>query len=247
MQTRVRDLDVRHHALVFAALGMVLFVPAVITLAAVLPLGRERGLADRMAHHLALSEEARTVVRQLFVSSDVVHTPTTAAGAVVTVCAAFAWPAELQRFYAAVWGVPRLGRRHLWRPLVWLATLLVTVVVVGAVSTLAGGVSGAVVTAVLCSPLLLLWAWWMQGFLLAWRVPARALLPGAVVTVAGLAAASVASSLYLSRAVVWNAERYGPIGVVFVLMSWLTWYSLVLLGGPVVGHVLHERRPGPVR
>ena len=51
-------------------------------------------------------------------------------GGVVTVLAAYAWPAELQRFYQAVWGLPSLGWRHLWRPLVWLGSLLAVVVVV---------------------------------------------------------------------------------------------------------------------
>ena len=63
-------------------------------------------------------------------------------------------------------------------------------------------------------------------------------------TVAGLAGFSVTPSVHLSRAIVWNADRYGPIGVVFVLMSWLTWFSAVLLGGAVVGHLLYLRRIG---
>jgi membrane protein len=84
----------------------------------------------------------------------------------------------------------------------------------------------------------------MQRFLLAWRVPWSALLPSAIVTAVGLAGFSVVTSVYLSRAIVWNADRDGPIGVVFVLMSWLTWFSLVLLGGAVVGHSLHLRRSG---
>jgi membrane protein len=247
VRTRMRDLGTSHHALVFSALGMVLFVPALITLATVLPLGSEHGLADRMAHHMALSVEARDAVRELFATAETVRGPTSALGAVVTVLAAYAWPAELQRFYAAVWGLPQLGWRHLWRPLAWLGSLLAVVVTVAVVGGLAGGVAGAVLTAVLCSPLVLLWVWWMQRLLLAGRVTWWALLPGALVTTAGLAAVGVTTSVYLSSAVVSNADRYGPIGVVFVLMSWLTWFSVVLLGGAVVGHLLHARRAGSGR
>jgi membrane protein len=233
-----------HHALVFSALGMVLFVPALISLATLLPLGSDHGLAARMAHHLALSAEARAAVRDLFNTDDTVRTATSAVGAVFTVLAAYAWPAELQRFYQAVWGLPRLGWRQLWRPLVWLGSLVLVVATVATVGALAGGVAGAVLTAVLCSPLIVVWVWWMQRFLLAGRVRWLALLPGALVTAAGLAAFSVATSVYLSRAIVWNADRYGPIGVVFVLMSWLTWFSTVLLGGAVLGHTIHQRRTG---
>jgi membrane protein len=244
VRTRMRDLGISHHALVFSALGMVLFVPALISLAAVLPLGSEHGLAERMAHHMALSAEARAAVRGLFATDDTVRTATSAVGAVFTVLAAHAWPAELQRFYQAVWGLPSLGWRQLWRPLVWLGSLLAVVVAVALVGGLAGGVAGALLTAGLCSPLVLLWVWWMQRFLLVERVSWSALLPGALVTAAGVALFSVVTSVYLSRAITWNADKYGPIGVVFVLMSWLTWFSIVLLGGAVVGHFLHQRRNG---
>jgi membrane protein len=244
LHTRMRDLAITHHALVFSALGMVLFVPALISLASLLPLGSDHGFAARLAHHFALSADARREVRELFSTDETIRTATSAVGAVFTVLAAYAWPAELQRFYQAVWGLPALGWRQLWRPLVWLGSLIVVVAVVAAVGALAGGVAGALLTAVLCSPLIVLWAWWMQRFLLAGRVRWSALLPGAFVTAAALAVFSVATSVYLSRAIVWNSDRYGPIGVVFVLMSWLTWFSIVLLGGAVLGHMLHQRRAG---
>jgi membrane protein len=240
----MRDLGISHHALVFSALGMVLFVPALISLATLLPLGSEHGLAARMAHHMALSPEAQAAVRKLFSSADTIRTPTSAVGAIFTVLAAYAWPAELQRFYEAVWGLQRVRPWRPWRPLVWLGSLLTVLAAVTAVGGLAGGVAGALLTGVLCFPLVGLWSWWTQRFLLAGRVPWSALVPGALVTAAALAAFSVATSVYLSRAIVWNAERYGPIGVVFVLMSWLTWFSTVLLGGAVVGHFLHQRRLG---
>jgi membrane protein len=244
VQSRMRDLAITHHALVFSALGMVLFVPALISLATLLPLGSDHGLAARMAHHMALSAEARAAVRELFSTDDTVRTATSAVGAVFTVLAAYAWPAELQRVYQAVWGLPGLGWRQLLRPLFWRGSLVLVVAAVAAVGALAGGVAGSLLTAVLCSPLIVLWVWWMQRFLLAGRVGWRALLPGALVTAAALAAFSVATSVYLSRAIVWNADRYGPIGVVFVLMSWLTWFSTVLLGGAVLGHTIHQRRTG---
>ena len=76
--------------------------------------------------------------------------------------------------------------------------------------------AGALLTAVLCSPLVVAWVWWMQRLLLAGRVGWSALLPGAFITAGALAAFSVATSVYLSRAIVWNADRYGPIGVVLV-------------------------------
>ena len=242
VQTRMRDLGISHHALVFSALGMVLFVPALISLSTLVPFGSDHGFATRVAHHMALSAEARAALRGLFGTDDTIRTATSGIGALFTVVAAYAWPAELQRFFEAIWQVPPSGRKQLWRPLVWLFSFLAVVGAVALVGSLAGGVVGTALTATLCCPLVLVWAWWMQRFLLAGRVSWSALLPGALVTAAGLALFSVATSVYLSWAVVWNADRYGPIGVVFVLMSWLTWFSTVLLGGAAAGHFLYVRR-----
>jgi membrane protein len=242
LHRRMRELQISHHALVFSALGMVLFVPALVSLSAIVPFGSDHGLAARWAHHLALSEPARAAVRDLFSTAETVQNVMSAVGGLVTVLAAYAWPAELQRVYETIWGLPTQGWRQLWRPLVWVLSLVVLVGVVSLVGSIAAGVAGTALTAVLCFPLVLVWAGWMQRFLLAHRVSWSALAPGALITAAGLAAFSVGTSLYLSRAIVWNAERYGPIGVVFVLMSWMTWFSLVLLGGAVVGHSVHEGR-----
>ena len=242
VQTRMGELQISHHALVFSALGMVLFVPALISLSTLVPFGSTHGLADRWAHRISLSDDAQRAVRELFTNDHTIRSATSAVGAVVTVLAAYAWPAELQRVYEAVWGLPSRGWRQLWRPLVWLLSFVLVIVLVSLVGSLAAGVAGSVLTSLLCAPLVVAWAWWMQRFLLGGRVPWRSLLPGALVTAGGLAAFSVVTSLYLSRAIVYNDGRYGPIGVVFVLMSWLTWFSLVLLGGAVVGHTLHQRR-----
>src|SRR4051812_47376728 len=110
----MRELQITHHALVFSALAMVAFVPALISLAALLPLGSEHGLAERWTHHLALSRPARDAVRGLFSTDRTVRNVSTAIGAVVTVLAAYAWPAELQRVYEAVWKQPSRGWRNLW-------------------------------------------------------------------------------------------------------------------------------------
>ena len=57
---------------------------------------------------------------------------TTVVGTVLAVVSAFSWPAALQRGYELAWGLPSLGWRALWRPMLWLATFIV-------VGALAGG------------------------------------------------------------------------------------------------------------
>jgi membrane protein len=98
-----------------------------------------------------------------------------------------------------------------------------------------------VVTSVLGLPLAFLWAWWTQHLLLSSRVPWRSLIPGAIATTVGLVGLAVGMSIFLSNSIVSNFDRYGPIGVVFVMMSWMLGFSIVMLGGPMAGHIWHQR------
>jgi uncharacterized BrkB/YihY/UPF0761 family membrane protein len=58
----------------------------------------------------------------------------------------------------------------------------------------------------------------------------------------GLVGLRVFAAFWLSRGIVYNYVRYGPLGIVFMLLTWLIALSVVMLGGPVLGAALHERR-----
>ena len=83
--------------------------------------------------------------------------------------------------------------------------------------------------------------------LLGGRVPWRALLPGAVTTMAGLLGLRVFSRLVFSPLIASNAITYGPIGTVLVIQSWLVGVGVVFFGGALTGRLLHERIPRVAR
>jgi uncharacterized BrkB/YihY/UPF0761 family membrane protein len=87
-------------------------------------------------------------------------------------------------------------------------------------------------------PALVAWAWWGQHVLLAGRVTWRALLPGAVALALALAGLRLVLHFYLSRNIESQYPSYGPIGVVFVLQSWFIAFSVVMLGGPLLGRFI---------
>lgn len=244
VQRRITELDVTHQAAILSALAMVLIVPALVTLAAVLPVGSDHGFAASWTRHAGLDAESAADVRRLFTTDKTVQSSTTAFSAVFTIVSAYAWPAELQKSYRLIWALPRLGLRDLWRPILWIPSLFIVYGIVVAVGLIASGVPGAFVTGVLACPLVLAWTWWTQHFLLSGRVRWRALVPGAIAITSALFVAAVATKIWLPRAITSNYDRYGPIGLVFVMMSWLTMFSLVMLGGALVGHTVWRRRGG---
>jgi membrane protein len=241
IQRRINELNMLNQAAILSALAMVLIVPALVTLAAVLPVGSEHGLAASWGRHLGLDSQASADVRKLFITDKTVQASTTAFSSLLTIVSAYAWPAELQKSYTMIWGLPGRGLRGLWRPVLWIPSLFCVLGAVAASGAIAPGAGGSFLTGLVGFPVVLGWTWWTQHFLLSGRIRWRALLPGAIATTLALVALSVFNALMLSRSITYNHDRYGTIGVVFVMMSWLTLFSLVMLGGALAGHTVWRR------
>jgi membrane protein len=241
LQRRVVDLALMNQVLILSALALMLFVPALITLAALLPLGEGGGMASGIARRVDLSATATRYLQQLLPDAQTVRATTTGGGTLIGLAVAYSWPATLMRGYETIWGLAHRGRRDLWRPLVWLAVFF-AVVVAASAGQVGHGFGGLVGTALLGLPAVVAWAWWGQHLLLGGRVTWPALLPGAVALAVGLTGLRLFLHFYLSRTIESEYQAYGPIGVVFVLQSWLIAFSVVMLGAPLLGHFMYRRR-----
>ncbi len=155
---------------------------------------------------------------------------------------AYAWPNALQRGYELAWRLPPLGRRGLWRAVVWIAGFVVVLMILVNFTLLVHGTLGKVLLGLISVPIVLFAAWGSQHLLLGGRVGWRPLLPGAIAITIGLFGLRGAAALYFSRAIVSETRQYGPIGTVFMLLSWIVGFSFVMLGGAVVGSSVYQRR-----
>jgi membrane protein len=70
---------------------------------------------------------------------------------------------------------------------------------------------------------------WAPRLLLHRRVGVADLLPGAVITVAGLAALHVAASFILRRWLVSYSSTYGGLGIVMAILFWLIAAATVMM------------------
>ena len=243
VQRRVKEMNLVNQAMVLAAMAMMLLIPALITLAAIVPLGDSHGLAQVVTRRLGLSAQASHDVQQLFGGPGVKRTSSSWLGAAVTLVSAYSWPAALQKGYEIAWQLPGRGRRDLWRPLVWLGALLGAVVLIALLAAdQPGGLVRSWLLPLAAAPVVFLWAWWTQHLLLGGRVGWRPLVAGAVTITLGLFGLRAFAALSLSESIVYNSDRYGPIGIVFMLLSWFIALSVVMLGGAVVGQELWSVR-----
>jgi membrane protein len=83
--------------------------------------------------------------------------------------------------------------------------------------------------------------WWMLWGLGTRSVPARELLPGAVVGGIGFEALKLVGTVYVPHLVSRSSTLYGPIGIVFAILAWLALFARLLIYASAVNAV----RAGP--
>lgn len=88
--------------------------------------------------------------------------------------------------------------------------------------------------------------WWMFWGLGTRRVPAKALLPGAILAGVGFEVLKLVGTLYVPRLVASSSSLYGPIGVVFAIIAWLTLAARLIVYASTLNVVRYEREVGTV-
>jgi membrane protein len=83
--------------------------------------------------------------------------------------------------------------------------------------------------------------WFTMWFLLGGRVSWRRLLPSAVATSVFWLGMEAVFSVVFPGMVISNDQKYGPVGVVFALMSFFIAIGVVIVLGAVVGIVWQDR------
>jgi len=176
-------------------------------------------------------------VDEVYAGGDQARETWGAVGVLVAVLSATAFSRALQRLCERAWHLPRSGLRTVaWR---WGAWLVVWVTALLFQGVLRDGFGAGPLLGV---PLqlvgaCLLW-WWTQHLLLAGRVGWLPLLPGALLTGLGVVLFSVVSGLWLPHSLRLSVERYGPLGSVFTLLSWLILFFATVVVGISVGYVI---------
>jgi len=155
----------------------------------------------------------------------------------------FAVASSLQQIYEKVFQVDHRGLKDLYRLLIWIVALSLTVslesLTGGLVSkTDAGGWLADLVTAAIMAPFF----WWTMHFLLAGRVTWRRLLPSAIITGVAFGALGVFSRFYFSETIISDSKTYGAIGAIFSIMTWFIGIGAVIIVGAVAGVVWKDRR-----
>ncbi|MER6483223.1 YhjD/YihY/BrkB family envelope integrity protein [Streptomyces virginiae] len=237
---RVNLLDCATRLAAQAFLGA---IPAIFVIGALAPDWLRKQLVSTISGTLGLTGPALDQIRSVVHSSGddtATIASTGAVGVVITLLSATACSRALQRTCERAWHLPKAGARlAAWRWVAWLLVWLTALLFQGPIQQAfgTGRVLGAVVSLISGT---LLW-WWTQHLLLGGRVAWLPLLPGAILVAVGASLVSWGSRFYMPRALNHSLQQFGGLGLVFVMLSWLIMFFVVVTMGIALGYILaHE-------
>ncbi|WP_069884040.1 YhjD/YihY/BrkB family envelope integrity protein [Streptomyces luteocolor] len=220
-----------------AAQAFLAALPMLIALASFSPEAVRRELVRSVRTLVGTSGPVIRQAEDVSAGGDTVLHSWGAAGVLVALLSATAFTRALQRLCERSWGLARSGVRLVaWRWAVWLLVWATMLIVQGILHRAFG--AGAVLGVPLQVAAAVLMWWWTQHLLLAGRVPWLPLLPGALLTGTGVVAFCAVSGLWLPRALRLSVDRYGALGSVFTLLSWLIVFFTIVVFGVAVGRTL---------
>ncbi|MGW4565451.1 ribonuclease BN [Streptomyces sp. NPDC004561] len=234
---RLEAVDFFGHSFQLAALALLCFFPLLIIISA----AAGQNAAAVLAGWLGLNQQAAQAVASLFAPTTSSYT-LTGTSAVLLLLGAVAVAGTLQSWYRMLFDVPGGGWRNTATQLTWLAGLFTYAAAQAAFGRVLGG---------WLLPFLIgfLWAvafWWVSMYvLLAGAVPWPALFLPALVTSVCWTGLGAFSAHYFSAAIVANQQKYGPIGVVMVILSWLVGVGVIIHLGAIVGLAIRRAESRP--
>jgi membrane protein len=234
---RLDSMDFINRGMLFAATLLLCFFPFLIVANAL----AGRSVTSGLARHLGLDKQAAADVGHLFTSSAATSSTITGTAWVFFILGGVAAATAIQELYERAFELDRRGARDMLRRLIWLAVLVGCAALASWAGPGLAGVGGPVLLGVIGLVVLTGFWWFTMWFLLAGRVSWSKLFPAAVATAVCWVGMEAVFSVIFSGMVISDDKKYGLIGVVFALMSWLIAIGVVIILGAVAGIVWQER------
>ncbi len=233
---RLDSMDFINRGLLFAATLLLCFFPFLIVANAL----AGRSTVNTLARRLGLNQQAAADVSRLFTSPTATSSAITGTAWLFFILGGIAAACAVQELYERAFELDGRGMRDVLRRLIWLAILVGWSVLVGWAAPSVHAAGGPVLLAILALAALTAFWWFTMWFLLAARISWRDLFPAAFATAIFWLGMEVVFSIIFSSTVISDNNKYGPIGVVFALMSWLIAIGVVIILGAVAGVVWQE-------
>jgi membrane protein len=216
-------------------------IPLILVIAALAPARKNPDFWNAVARWLGLRGASAHTIQQLIGTGGQLQVDTTWLGAVILVVSALSFIRALQRAFEQVWELKPLSLKNTPREMVWLGFLLVTLWIgyqIRRVSLQTVPVGPLLIACYVLAGVLF---WWVTPYLLmGGRIGLRLLLPGAVLTCLAVDVYGLASIVYMPGRINASVHQYGPLGLIFIILSWYFILFCIVIGGAAIGPTLLE-------
>jgi membrane protein len=209
---------------------------------AIIPLGivmsgvlSDHDIGSQLVDRFELEGKGATAVADLFDTEDELTSGFSLFSAFLLLITILSFSRAVQRLFERTWELPPLSVRNTKNGVIWVAGLVVYTTVAGVARTQAEDGILQVVWGALLVAAGLAFVLWTGVLLTNRRVSMHELLPAAILIVALAAVLGVAGDIYVPRLFNSYASRYGAVGAVFALISWLFVLMVALVSATAVG------------
>ena len=234
---RLQAADVASRGMLFAAILLLCFVPFLIVLQSL----AGRSAASGFMRRFGLSDQAANAVRQALTSPSGASATISGLSWVFLILGGFAAAAAIQELYERVFDVNGRGLRDTPRRAAWLAVAVGFSLLASWAQPWLRDAGGTVLVATVALAGATVFWWFSMWLLLAGKVAWRELFPSGLATGIFWLGMVVVFRLTISSTITSNYHKYGPIGVVFAVMSVLIAIGVVIMLGAIAGLAWQER------
>jgi membrane protein len=215
---------------------------ASLTFSALIPLGivvsgalSDHDIGDHLVERFGLEGQGARAVTQLFDTGEDLASGFSIFSFFLLLVTILSFSRALQRLFERTWELPPLSVRNSKNGLIWISGLVVYAVITGSVrANYNAGVLELLTGAVLAFLSVAFVVW--SGVLLSnRRITRRELLPAAILVAAVAALLAIGGDIYVPRLFNSYADRYGAVGAVFALISWLFVLMVGLVSAVAIG------------
>ena len=215
---------------------------ASLTFSALIPLGivvsgavSDHSVGQHLVERFGLEGKGAKAVQDLFDTGEDLASSFSVFSFFLLLVTILSFSRALQRLFERTWELPPLSVRNTKNGLVWITGLVVYTVVTGLVRANYNAGVAEVLTVAVLAGLSVGFVLWSGVVLSNRRVTARELLPAALLVAAVGFLLSIGGDIWVPRLFNSYASRYGAVGAVFALISWLFVLMVGLVASVAVG------------
>jgi membrane protein len=227
-------------AIALASTALTALIPLAVVVGAILPSADGSGAANAIITRYGLTGGGADAVRKVLAPPTGASTGVSILGAFLLVIATLSFSRGAQRLFEQTWELKPLSVLNTLNDLVWIAGLVGYVAFSWWIRSLVDGGHVEVAANLALIPVSALFLAWSGRILTARRLGWPDLGPFAVMGAILLAIYNVAASAYVPHLFSVYASRYGVIGAVLAMISWLFAVMLVLVASAAIGRETNE-------